>query len=987
MKKSTRRGFTLIELLIVIGVLAILTTVVVLVLNPTEMLQKSRDSRRLSELNDLNRALQIATVNGVSDFGSHYTVYVSIPDPAASPTSTCSGLGLPSLPTSTPAWSYQCSSPTNYQKINGTGWVPVNFSGISVGSPLATLPIDPINTTSTGFYYTYTPGSWILTAPLESSAYQTKYATPSGTSTLVYVLATENSILTPEVSQILLARGSSGGGGTPPPTINSPTVTTAAASNITASGATLNGSANPNNADTISWFRYDTINPSSCNDTFGTRAPLSSGSSLGSGNSDVPYYQDIAGLVAGTPYYFCAIAENSAGKTFGSIISFTTSSGRYWVGGTGNWSDTAHWSVSSSGTGGVSVPTASDDVYFDANSGGGIVTVDTAASTKNLDFTGYTGTFAGSATLNIAGSFKMVSGMALTYTGAITFSSTSTGNIIILAGKILGGNVNFNGSGGWTLQDDFNVGIYTIFLTMGSLNTNNQIITCGTFDSSNSNTRSLTLGSSSITCSTSVSLSWNFNVVTGLTFNAGTSQINFTGSGPYFYGGGLTYNNVIFNSSGVVYITGINTFNNLTRNGTAVYNDALNLGASQTITGTLTLAGNSAINRLFVYSSTLGTSQTLTAAAVSLSNVDFRDISGAGAATFSGTSLGNTLGNSNINFTPAVTRYWVGDTGNWSDTNHWSASSGGAGGASIPLAQDNVIFDANSITLASQIITTNMSRLGTNINFSAVTNNPTLSFSSITNSVYGSLTLGSNMIIAGLNTLYFYSRTPFNLINNGRTFTNPINIYALGGTIIFQDAFNSTNTLTLTHGTLNANNQNITATSFLSSNTTTRTVNMGSGTWTLTGISTVWNTLNASNLTFNADTSSIVINNSSVSSKTFSGGGKTYYNLRFTNTGTGALIISGSNTFNNLTIDTQPKTVNFVANTTQTINGTFIANGSTGSLITSRSGTSGTKWNIIVASTSLSYVDVKDSAGSGAAAPFVCGATCVNSGNNTGWNF
>jgi prepilin-type N-terminal cleavage/methylation domain-containing protein len=213
-KNINNRAFTLLELLIVIGVLAILTAVVILVLNPTEMLQKSRDSRRLSELADLNRALQIASVQGIFNFGSQYTVYISIPDPNANPTSTCSGLGLPTLPLGPPVWSYQCSSPTNYRKVNSTGWVPVNFSSISIGSPLATLPVDPINTVAGGLYYTYTRGSWVLTAPLESPAYQIKYATPSGTSTSVYVLATETSILTPEVSQVLLTRGGGGGGGT-----------------------------------------------------------------------------------------------------------------------------------------------------------------------------------------------------------------------------------------------------------------------------------------------------------------------------------------------------------------------------------------------------------------------------------------------------------------------------------------------------------------------------------------------------------------------------------------------------------------------------------------------------------------------------------------------------------------------------------------------------------------------------------------------------
>lgn len=43
-------------------------------------------------------------------------------------------------------------------------------------------------------------------------------------------------------------------------------------------------------------------------------------------------------------------------------------------------------------------------------------------------------------------------------------------------------------------------------------------------------------------------------------------------------------------------------------------------------------------------------------------------------------------------------RYWVGGTGTWnsSNTTNWSASSGGAGGDSIPTSSDAAIFDASS---------------------------------------------------------------------------------------------------------------------------------------------------------------------------------------------------------------------------------------------------------------------------------------------------
>jgi hypothetical protein len=45
-------------------------------------------------------------------------------------------------------------------------------------------------------------------------------------------------------------------------------------------------------------------------------------------------------------------------------------------------------------------------------------------------------------------------------------------------------------------------------------------------------------------------------------------------------------------------------------------------------------------------------------------------------------------------------RFWVGGSGTWdaSTTTNWSATSGGAGGASAPVAADNVFFDSNSGT-------------------------------------------------------------------------------------------------------------------------------------------------------------------------------------------------------------------------------------------------------------------------------------------------
>jgi hypothetical protein len=104
-----------------------------------------------------------------------------------------------------------------------------------------------------------------------------------------------------------------------------PAATTTAATSLAGTSATLNGTCNPGGAATTGWFRYSTVHPGAANDSFGTRAPASSGSALGAGSSPVPYSQGISGLIAGTTYYYCAIAENAEGLSFGSILSLTTS--------------------------------------------------------------------------------------------------------------------------------------------------------------------------------------------------------------------------------------------------------------------------------------------------------------------------------------------------------------------------------------------------------------------------------------------------------------------------------------------------------------------------------------------------------------------------------------------------------------------------------------------------------------------------------------
>lgn len=141
---------------------------------------------------------------------------------------------------------------------------------------------------------------------------------------------------------------------------------------------------------------------------------------------------------------------------------------------------------------------------------------------------------------------------------------------------------------------------------------------------------------------------------------------------------------------------------------------------------------------------------------------------------------------------------------------------------------------------------------------------------------------------------------------------------------------------TFTAGTINANNgANINCGTFSSAVGNTRTLNMGSGTWTLTSTGSVWNVL-ATSLTFSAEQSRIVMTNTSATACTFAGGGLTYYTVELAKgSSTAITTISGSNTFANFidNTSTAAHTITFLTSTTQSFY-KFNVRGSTGGLIT-----------------------------------------------------
>jgi prepilin-type N-terminal cleavage/methylation domain-containing protein len=171
-----RKAFTLIELLIVIAIISIIAVVVVLTLNPIELLRQSRDSNRVSDMSTLVSAIDLYNSDQLGtpgySLGTANTVYVSIPDPSATTTAgdQCQGLGLLTLPAT---YTYHCAATSTFRAIDGTGWVPINFTSIVLGVPLSNLPVDPTNSSSSRLYYTYTTNGtqFEVTAAPESQKY------------------------------------------------------------------------------------------------------------------------------------------------------------------------------------------------------------------------------------------------------------------------------------------------------------------------------------------------------------------------------------------------------------------------------------------------------------------------------------------------------------------------------------------------------------------------------------------------------------------------------------------------------------------------------------------------------------------------------------------------------------------------------------------------------------------------------------------------
>ncbi|MGC8981520.1 MAG: LamG-like jellyroll fold domain-containing protein [Minisyncoccia bacterium] len=160
-----KKSFTVLEILIVLAIISSLVAILIYYIKPTEFFTRARDTKRIMDLNSLDYILSSLVYEDPSiNLGATNTVYLSLPMDIATTNCKAQYTDLPDLPT---GWSYYCVSRASTTNIDGSGWVPVNFSSYKIIN-LQKLPIDPIN--KPPYYYTYVAGgSYKLSAKLEKN--------------------------------------------------------------------------------------------------------------------------------------------------------------------------------------------------------------------------------------------------------------------------------------------------------------------------------------------------------------------------------------------------------------------------------------------------------------------------------------------------------------------------------------------------------------------------------------------------------------------------------------------------------------------------------------------------------------------------------------------------------------------------------------------------------------------------------------------------
>ncbi|XZF15439.1 hypothetical protein ACTHGU_04830 [Chitinophagaceae bacterium MMS25-I14] len=479
----------------------------------------------------------------------------------------------------------------------------------------------------------------------------------------------------------------------------------------------------------------------------------------------------LTGVKATGPVTPIAVNGIDGGGNTGFTITEPTGTGTtyYWVGGSGDWNDKSHWSLSSGGAGGVCVPFKYDNVVFDANSGltGGTLT--TSSSSFCNDMTWATGvgtvTFNESSTASLRVYGSAVLRPNVTMNAQIEFWGSSAATLTTNGGGL--GGLQFwiykTGSGSVTLLDNWSnlAAGGGIFFGSGNLSMAGRTVSFYAFSSSYNTTRNLDISNAIITAASR----WIYTGANKSITSTGSHltandivQVNAPGStypwADFTYGGtdpskfsisGTTFGQLTFTSpsaTGTARISTGNIIRRLEYKGAGYINSSNNID-SLILAGSRNylFTGTNTINQYFKAQATpctgltemrgylgTGTFAFGNTAIVQIANVYMQNMAATGAITpiaFNGADAGGNTGWA-ISSAAGSARYWIGGSGDWNDPTHWSTTSGGASGACVPTVYDDVYFDAGSnFSSASKTVTINNGNAyAHNVNWTGAANGP-----------------------------------------------------------------------------------------------------------------------------------------------------------------------------------------------------------------------------------------------------------------------
>ena len=233
---------------------------------------------------------------------------------------------------------------------------------------------------------------------------------------------------------------------------------------------------------------------------------------------------------------------------------------------------------------------------------------------------------------------------------------------------------------------------------------------------------------------------------------------------------------------------------------------------------------------------------------------------------------------SNVSF--AADFFWISGSGDWNDPVHWSLTSGGAPGVTLPTANDNAIFDDNSGLLSiGDTVNVNVPVTVHDFDFSGVSNILTFeSLAAVIIEIQGSLS-GN---LSGVNFAGVWGEIKMNALVLGETISSQGTIWVQdfrvsGEQIALLDGFdNGLNSFFVDLGGIDFGGFSFTSFEFHSNVATLRTINIANSTLNILG--GFW-AVDSVNLTWTSGASEMLLGDNATLAE-FNGGGLPYDTLR-----------------------------------------------------------------------------------------------------------